>query len=187
MIRFKCRSKFFASFRSIELWLLPGVPLLVCLLIISVSGCSRLTPVRESYYEPASPISVPARCTSSSDLPNVSLLSDSPVDLFEDSSAVLVIPARQNYQESVSAISVPVSCTPSSDLPILSSFGKSTSYSFQGSSTVSSTRQGGFLPLVPGRIVVPPESNGPIPSTSPMLTPARGSMAMPGGGFYPMR
>jgi len=45
----------------------------------------------------------------------------------------------------------------------------------------------GMMPLVPGRIVVPPSTTGPIPSTSPMLTPPRGSTATPGGGFYPMR
>ncbi len=49
------------------------------------------------------------------------------------------------------------------------------------------TSANGMMPLVPGRIVVPPNTTGPIPSTSPMLTPPRGSSATPGGGFYPMR
>jgi len=48
-------------------------------------------------------------------------------------------------------------------------------------------RANGLMPLLPGRIVVPPSTTGPIPSTSPMLTPPRGSTVMPGGGFYPMR
>jgi hypothetical protein len=136
--RFKCLAEFPASFRSTDLWLLPGASLAVYCLVVSVSGCAQMTPVRENYYE------------------------------------------------SAAAISVPASCIPSSDLPIPSSFGKSACYPSQGGSAVSRPTQGGFLPLVPGRIVVRPETTGPIPSTSPMLTPPQGSMVMPGGGFYPM-
>ena len=54
-------------------------------------------------------------------------------------------------------------------------------------SPATTTRASAMMPLVPGRIVVPPSTTGPIPSTSPMLTPPRGSTATPGGGFYPMR
>jgi hypothetical protein len=145
----KCLAKFFASFRSTELWLLPGVRLVVCFLTVGVSGCAPLIPVRENYFETGSAMSV-----------------------------------RENQDEPVATVSVPERYL--SDLWIPSSFSEAASHAVQGNSPVSRTTQGGFLPLIPGRIVGP-ETNGPIPSTSPMLTPAQGSMAMPGGGFYPMR
>jgi hypothetical protein len=146
--KFKCFAKFFASFWSTELWLLPC--LVVCFLIVSVSGCARLIPVRENYFETGSAMSVP-----------------------------------ENHDEPVSTISVPENYAP--DLSIPSSFRDTASYPFQGGSAVSRTTQGGFLPLVPGGSLVRLGSTGSIQSTSPMLTPAQGSMAMPGGGFYPMR
>jgi hypothetical protein len=113
------------------------------------------------------------------------------------SSCARLIPVRENYFDAASTMSVPDNqgepdstiSVPErylSDLWIPSSFGEAASHVQQGSPAVSRTTQGGFLPLVPGRIVGP-ETNGPIPSTSPLLTPAQGSMAMPGGGFYPMR
>jgi hypothetical protein len=149
MIMFNCAARFRSSFRSAELWLWWAVPLVAGFLIVSVSGCARLIPVRENSFEAASPMSVP-----------------------------------ENHDEPFSTISVTERYF--SDLWIPSSAGEAASHLQQGGSAVSRTTQGGFLPLVPGRIVAP-ETNGPIPSTSPMLTPAQGSMAMPGGGFYPAR
>ena len=126
-----------------------GVRLVVSPLIVGVSGCAQLIPVRENSFEAGSTMS----------------------DL-------------ENQDEPVATVSVPERYL--SDLWIPSSFSEAASHSVQGSSSVSRTMQEGFLPLVPGRIVAP-ETNGPIPSTSPMLMPAHGSTAMPGGGFYPMR
>jgi hypothetical protein len=39
---------------------------------------------------------------------------------------------------------------------------------------------GGFIPLNPRGVIVRPGRGGPIPPTSPLLTPPPGSAAMPG-------
>jgi hypothetical protein len=175
-------AKFLAWFRAMELWLLSGAPLAVCFLTISICGCAGTMPVRENYYESAAAISVPASRIPLSDLPIPSSFGKSACYPSQSS-------FRSEGRES------PGYCSnnfyrgygpyPQTDL-----FG---GYAPAHDAWSASTRgrtsygQGGFLPLVPGTIVVPPETTGPIPSTSPMLTPPQGSMAMPGGGFYPMR